>query len=265
MSDRITVTQGGAKLSVLVSGQTDGPTILLSNSLGAGLDMWGPQRKMLERHYRVIGYDTRGHGRSNTPAGDYSFTDLTADAVAILDHFGAENTDFVGLSLGGMTGLGLGLDHADRFKKVVCACARSDAPQPFADSWDDRIAAIDKGGLEAIWTGTLERWLTPDFMANNTDTVDMLAADFSATTANGYTGCARALQTLDYKKRLGAMTTPVLYISGAEDLGAAASEMQSMHDATPGAQYVNIPNAAHIANLNQVDAFNAALKNFLEI
>lgn len=265
MKSRVSLARGDVTLSACATGREDGPAILLSNSLGAGLGMWAPQRAFLEQHYRVIGYDTRGHGQSSTPAGDYSFDDLTADALAVLDHFGVETADYVGLSLGGMTGLGLALDHGDRFGKVVCACARADAPPPFANSWDDRIAAISGGGMSAIWPGTLERWLTERFINNNPDTIDALASDFMATTVAGYTGCARALQTLDYKRRLTEMTTPVLYISGADDMGAPPAEMNAMYVATPGSEYQNIVDCAHIANLNQADAFNDALKKFLEI
>ncbi|MFT7107854.1 MAG: 3-oxoadipate enol-lactonase [Yoonia sp.] len=265
MNDRVEIKSGDVTLSAHVTGKADGPAILLSNSLGAGLDMWEPQRAMLGRHYRVIGYDTRGHGHSSTPAGDYSFDDLTADALAVLNHFEVQTANYIGLSLGGMTGLGLGLHHADRFCKIVCACARADAPQLFADSWDDRIAAIATGGLSAIWPGTLERWLTPTFARKNQNVVADLANDFVQTTPAGYIGCARALQDLDYKRYLTGMNVPVLYISGTEDLGAPPAEMQAMWISTPGSEYINITDCAHIANLNQPDVFNAALQKFLEI
>ena len=264
MTDRVSLSRRDVTISALATGREDGPAILLSNSLGAGLGMWAPQRDFLGQHYKVIGYDTRGHGQSGTPPGDYSFDDLTADALAVLDHFDVETADYIGLSLGGMTGLGLGLDHADRFNKVVCACGRADAPPPFATGWDDRIAMITGGGMSAIWPGTLERWLTPQFVASNTATVDMLADDFMQTTVAGYIGCARALQTLDYKRRLSEMTTPVFYISGADDMGAPPSVMHEMFVATPGSEYESIPDCAHIANLNQTNAFNRALQGFLE-
>ena len=265
MTDRTTVRNGDTHLSVLVTGQPDGPTVLLSNSLGAGLHMWDPQRDLLNPHFRVIGYDTRGHGMSGTPSGSYSFGDLTADAIAILDHFEAERADIIGLSLGGMTALGLGLDYPDRVGRIVCACARADAPQPFVTSWDDRIAAITAGGMSAIWQGTLDRWLTRDVISSQPQTVTALAADFMATTVSGYTGCARALQQLDYRRRLPGMTAAVTYIAGADDMGAPPAAMQEMAQATPGSQYVEIPDCAHIANVNRADSFNAVLQNFLEI
>lgn len=265
MTERVSVRRNGVTLSAMVSGVADGPAILLSNSLGATLDMWGPQRDFLSRHYRVIGYDTRGHGQSETLDGPYSFDDLTADALAVLDHFEVEKADYMGLSLGGMTGLGLGLNHPKRFGKLICACARADAPPPFANSWDDRIAAITGGGMEAIWPGTLERWLTPQFVEANPEVVEALKQDFLQTTVAGYTGCARAMQQLDYRKRLTEMSVPILYVAGAEDLGAAPEVMNEMYVATPLSEYEKIASCAHIANLNQVDQFNQTIKAFLDI
>lgn len=264
MTDRITVRRGDTHLSVLVTGQANGPAVLLSNSLGASLDMWGPQRALLNGHFRVISYDTRGHGQSTTPPGNYSFEDLTADAIAILDHLKVDRADIIGLSLGGMTALGLGLDYPSRVKRIVCACARADAPQPFVTSWDDRISAISVGGMAAIWQGTLDRWLTSDVITAQPEMVSDLARDFAKTTSEGYTGCARALQQLDYRRRLPQLDPAVLFIAGADDMGAPSEVMEDMAEATPHAQYVEISNCAHIANLNQTDSFNRALQKFLE-
>jgi 3-oxoadipate enol-lactonase len=265
MTSRVSILRGNVSISALATGRMNGPAILLSNSLGASLEMWEPQRELLEKHYKVIGYDTRGHGQSSTPAGAYSFDDLTADAIAVLDHFKIEKADYIGLSLGGMTGIGLGLDHSERFNKIVCACARTDSPQLFVTSWDDRVSAIADGGMPAIWPGTIARWFTEDFVINNPKLVSKLADEFMQTTVVGYTGCARALQTLDYKRRLAEMTTPVQYISGANDLGAASSEMYEMWISTPNSNYHDIPDCAHIANLNQATDFNRIIKKFLEL
>lgn len=264
MIGRIAIANGDVILSAFTTGNPNSPAVLLSNSLGAGLEMWAPQREMLERTYRVIGYDTRGHGQSSTPAGPYDFDDLTGDALAILDHLEIETADFIGLSLGGMTGLGLGLNHADRFGKIVCACARADAPPPFAQIWDTRIAAIEADGMAAIWPGTLERWLTSHFIAENPETVAQLKATFLQTTVAGYSGCARAIQSLDFLRRLDRMTQPTLFVSGAKDTGAPTTVMEDMARAAPGAVHVDIPDCAHIANLNDAEAFNAALRAFLD-
>lgn len=266
MTGRVRVVRDGFTLSAVETGQGAGaPVILLSNSLGAGLAMWDHQRAQLGKTHRVIGYDTRGHGQSDTLPGPCSFDDLVADALAVLDYFEVETADYVGLSLGGMTGLGLGLAAPERLNKMVCCAARADNPAAFVKSWDDRIAAIETGGLSAIWPKTLERWLTADCIAANHDVVTELQTDFLRTSPAGYAGCAAALKQLDYLRQLGGLTVPTLYISGAEDIGAPPAVMEAMATATPGAKYTNIPNAAHIVNINAPAAFDVALHEFLEI
>lgn len=265
MNARVEVPREGFTLSALETGQGPGaPVVVLSNSLAAGLGSWAPQRALLESRYRVIGYDTRGHGQSGAPEGPYAFDDLVADVLAVMDHFGVERANYLGLSFGGMTGLGLALSHPERVEKLICAAARADNPAPFVKSWDDRLAAIEEGGLEKIWPGTLERWLTEDYRAAHPEVVAELERDFLATSPTGYAGCAAALKSLSYLKYLGEMTVPTLYISGSEDMGAPAAAMEEMANATPGAKYVCIEGAAHFINRNAESAFNQAILDFLE-
>lgn len=261
MSER--VETGGATIAAEVTGKDGGDWIVLSNSLGATRAMWAPQRALFEQSHRVLSYDTRGHGDSSTPDGDYSFDDLVGDVVALMNHFGIERADYVGLSLGGMTGLGLALSHPGRLKRLVCCDARADAPEPFARSWDERLAAIREGGVGAIWQGTLDRWLTHETQAAEQGLVAALKADFERTTVDGYAGCAAAIKRLDFLRRLNEITVPTLYVVGALDAGAPPAAMRAMADATPGADYVEIPDAAHIANLDNARAFDAAVTSFL--
>jgi 3-oxoadipate enol-lactonase len=257
------VETDGAAIAAEVTGNEAGDWIILSNSLGATRAMWGPQRAWLEETRRVLSYDTRGHGDSSTPAGDYTFGDLVGDVVALMDHFGIDRADFMGLSLGGMTGLGLALDHPGRVRRLVCCDARADAPEPFAKSWDERIAAIRAGGMTAIWPGTLERWLTPATQAEKPDLVAALKADFEGVRVDGYAGCAAALKRLDYLRRLPQMQVQTLYVVGAEDAGAPPAVMRAMADATPGAKFAEIAAAAHIANLDNPTDFDTAIRAFL--
>ena len=155
------VQAAGARLAFRVDGAAGKPWLLLSNSLAADLRMWDDQIGLLTRTHRVLRYDTRGHGGSEAPEGAYDFAMLVADMVAILDHVGAARADVMGLSLGGMTALGLGLGHPGRVGTLIVCDARADAPPPFVASWDDRIAAIRAGGMAAILEGTLARWFTP--------------------------------------------------------------------------------------------------------
>ncbi len=259
------VDLGGYSLNTKLDGPEGADWIILSNSLGADLTMWDDQIEALSARYRVLRYDTRGHGGSDTVAGGCSLADLNGDVVALMDHFGIGTASFMGLSMGGMTGMGLALDHADRVSRVVCADARADAPEPFRANWDARIAAVRDGGLAAIVDGTLGSWLTEDWRAANPDRVAQIRKMVLANDPDGYIACCRALKGLDYLRRLGAAAVPILYVGGDQDMGAAPAVMTAMADATPGGTYVKIPDAAHVANINAPAAFNAAISDFLHL
>ncbi len=256
------VDLGGYALNTRVDGAGE-DWIILSNSLGADLSMWDDQIDVLSAKYRVLRYDTRGHGGSDTVPGDCSFADLNGDVISLMDHFGIETAAFMGLSMGGMTGMGLAIDHAARVSRVVCADARADAPEPFRANWDGRIATVESGGLEAIVDGTLGSWLTEDWRSANPDRVAQIRAMVLANDPQGYIACCHALKGLDYLRRLGDAGVPVLYVGGDQDMGAAPVVMQTMADATPGGIYVTILGAAHVANINAPAAYNAAISRFL--
>ena len=254
------VQSAGARLAFRVDGEAGRPWLLLSNSLAADHRMWDDQIAMLTRTHRVLRYDTRGHGASDAPAGPYDFAMLVADMVALLDHVGAGRADVMGLSLGGMTALGLGLAHPARCGTLIVCDARADAPAPFVASWDDRIAAIAAGGMAAILEGTLARWFTPACPAG----VRARAAEMIlATPVAGYAGCAAALKGLDYLRHLPGMSRPVRYLGGAEDMGAPRAAMEAMAAATPDAQAVFLPGLAHIPNMEDPAAFEAAVAPWL--
>ncbi len=158
---RSTAQARDARLSIQVDGDDGKPWLLLSNSLATDLSMWDDQIPLLTRTHRVVRYDTRGHGASDAPEGPYDFATLVEDMVAVLDAVGAARADVIGLSLGGMTAMGLALAHPSRVSRLVVCCARADAPEPFRASWDDRVALVQEKGTEALVDGTLARWFTP--------------------------------------------------------------------------------------------------------
>jgi 3-oxoadipate enol-lactonase len=264
MTGRVTLASGVA-LNTRVDGPDDAPWLVLSNSLGADISMWQPQIPFLTAAYKVLRYDTRGHGKSDVPQGPYHFDDLVGDVIGLMDAMGIQTASFMGLSMGGMTGLGLSLSHADRITRVVCADARADAPPPFVAMWDQRMAAVAQGGLEAIADGTLATWLTEDWRTAHPAEAAAVRAMVTSHNPDGYIACCQALQKLDYLKSLGAAKTPILYVGGDKDVGAAPEVMGAMAAATPGGVYVEIPDAAHVANINAPEAFNAAIKDFLSL
>jgi 3-oxoadipate enol-lactonase len=255
----------GARLFTRVDGdeRTDAPWLVLSNSLAADHSMWDPQVPLLTARYRVLRYDTRGHGRSAAPEGLYSFAMLVDDVVRIMDHHGIGRAAFMGLSLGGMTGLGLAIEHGGRLDKLVCCDARADAPEPYVKAWDERLAVVEREGLPGILQGTVERWLVPSFRAAHPEVVAKVERMILATPPAGYRGCAEALKRLDYLKDLPRIAVPTLFVVGAEDLGAPPEVMRRMAEAVPGAKLAVIPDAAHLPNLDNTPAFNEAIAGFL--
>jgi len=259
------VISGDAEIAVRIDGAEHLPWIVLSNSLAADLSMWDDQIPFLTRSYRVLRYDTRGHGHSTAPVGPYSFDMLVGDLVAVMDHFDIVQADVLGLSMGGMTALGLGLRHPERVGRLICADARADAPLPFVAGWDQRIAAVETGGMGAILTGTMERWFTAETRQNRPEIVDRASRMVLSTSPVGYIGCAGALKGLDYLRHLRRMEPETLYIVGAEDSGAPAETMRTMAAETPGAQFEILSGVAHIANMEDVAGFNARVADFLDI
>lgn len=243
----------------------DAPWIVLSNSLAADHTMWDPQIPFLTRHYNVLRYDTRGHGGSSAPPGPYAMGNLVGDAAGLMDRFGLDKATFMGLSLGGMTGLGLALDHPDRLERLICCDARADAPEPFRQNWDARIADVETGGMQAVLQGTVERWLHPETRTAEPAVLKAVEAMILSTSPAGYQGCAEALKGLDYRRRMTAIIVPSLFVVGEADAGAPASVMRDMADAVPGARLAVVPRAAHLPNLDNPVAFAAIIGGFLDI
>ena len=225
--------------------------------------MWAPQVKLLGSFYKVIQIDTRGHGQSATPPAPYSFDDLVADAFGVLDRNRIETASVMGCSLGSMTALGMGIQSPARIDRIVCTAARADSPPPFRQSWYDRVGIIEEKGVEGLWDGSLGNWLTPAFREANPDSVAKMKADFLKTTQEGYRGCAMALKDLDYFKDLGNLEVPVLFVAGSEDKGAAPETMREMAAKAKSGTFSLIPDAGHIINVNQPEAFSLAIMDFL--
>ena len=250
------------RLNTRVDGAEGAPWIVLSNSLGATMEMWEPQMPLLTQHYRVLRYDTRGHGGSETAPGAFGFTELVADLVAVMDAHGVGRADVMGLSLGGMTGLGLALNHPDRVHRLVCADARADATEMFRQNFAGRAAKVREGGLEAVLDQTIDMWFTPEFIAANPETVAHVRAMVMSNDPAGYVATCEALPTLDYLKDLGRIEAEVLYIVGDADKGAPPDTMRDMAERTPRGRFVEIASAGHVANVNQPAAYDAALVEF---
>jgi 3-oxoadipate enol-lactonase len=260
------VKAGAVELACRIDGDAGKPWLILSNSLATDHSMWSPQMDTLTRSHQVLRYDTRGHGQSAAPPPPYSLDDLVGDVIALMDVLEIETADFMGLSLGGMTGLGLALDHADRIKRLVCCDARADAPEPYRKMWPANIDRAREQGMDALVEPTLERWFSQTFRFN-AQSAPVLSATgdmIRRTSVDGYAGCASALMGLDYHPRLGEIGIPTLYVVGETDPAAPQGVMKEMAELTPGAEFFTVQQAAHLSNLERPDLFNQAVGNWLD-
>jgi len=253
----------GVTLHYDVAGPDGAPWVTLSHSIAANMGFWDDQFATLAARFRVLRYDTRGHGQSGVGAAPYSLELLAQDVVALWDALGIEKSHFVGLSLGGMTGVVLGLDHPARVDKLVIANARLEADAAFTERWDQRIALAERDGMAAIAEGAAPLWFTERFIAANPRVIDHVRAVIAATDPQGFAGAGRAIRAIDLHRRLSALTPPILFIAGAEDGACPAEGIKADHAAVAGAAYVALSPAAHISNLEQPAGFTRAVAEFL--
>jgi 3-oxoadipate enol-lactonase len=243
-----------------LSGPADAPVVMLSNSLGTRLEMWDPQMPALAQ-YRVLRYDSRGHGRSDAPPGPYSIALLGRDALALLDALGLERVHFCGLSKGGMVGQWLGTHHGERLLSLaLCATA---ARIGTAELWNQRIEQSAREGMAALVDGVTERWFTGDYRAVPRPEIEQVRAMILATPAHGYGACCAAIRDMDQSEAIRSIRTPTLLVAGADDPATTLEMMRDLHERILGSRLVEIPKAAHLLNLEQAERFNRMFTSFL--
>jgi len=250
-------------LSIQVQGDAQAPVVIMTHSILASSLMWEAQADLLSaRGWHVVRVDTRGHGESEASSPPYAMNDLVADTLAVLDALQVERAHYVGLSLGGMSGFGLGIDHSDRLLSLCLCDARADAPPAFAAPWDERIAIAQQRGCAALAEATVDRWFGRAFLEAHADIKSRFLEVMAKTSVMGFTGCAQAIQKLDYLRDVGRIQLPVTLIVGAND-GPLPQAMRDLQALIPGAVLEVIPGAGHLPNIEQPDAFNAALLRHL--
>ena len=209
------IQANGITIHYDLSGPADAPVVLLSNSLGTRLEMWDPQLPALGQRYRVLRYDSRGHGRSSAPRGPYSIELLAADAIGLLDALRIDRVHFCGLSKGGMVGQMLGARHGDRLKSLTLASTACHvAPK---ELWDERIKTVTEQGMAAVADGVVERWFTAAFRAEPTIVVERVRQMVLETPAEGYAACCAAIRDMDLREAIRGIRLPTLVIVGDKD------------------------------------------------
>jgi len=229
------------------------------------LTLWDGQVPALAGDFRILRYDLRGHGGSEATGGDYSMALLVEDLKALLDAQKIQKTSLVGLGLGGALAQAFAIEHPDRLDRLMPCCCRARMVPDFAAMWHKLRETVRQNGLETIVEPTVQRWFSEDFKAAHPDVLDSIRRMIRGTTLEGYLGVTAAFLALDVEDRLQEIRAPILYVSGAEDkLGGPPALMQGLSGKVKGARHVSVPNAAHIANIQNPEGFNRVLGEFLK-
>ena len=251
-----------ARLAHRFHGPEDGPVLVLSGSLGTTAEaVWGEQLPALAKRHRVLAYDHRGHGASETPPGPYSIEDLGRDLLDLLDGLGIARVSFCGLSLGGMVGLWLAGAAPERVERLALLCTSARLGTP--EGWDERIAAVRRGGVGSIADSVVAGWFTPDFAAREPETVRRRREALSGTPVEGYLGCCAAIRDFDFSDRLAGVAAPALVVSGLQDTAAPVEHQAALAARIPQSRLVVLDGAAHLAPVEQGPAVAAALLSHL--
>jgi 3-oxoadipate enol-lactonase len=235
--------------------------LLFSNSLGTDFSMWDPQMPELQRSFRILRYDTRGHGRSSVTPGDYTIEQLGRDVIGLLDALRCDRVNFCGLSMGGMIGIWLGIHAPERLHRLVlCNTAARIGTK---ELWNARIATARKqNGMKSVAAAVIERWFTPEFRASSAGIVARAQQMLENSPPEGYAACCAAIRDMDQRESVAKIKAPTLVIYGAKDPVTPAADAHFLTGQIRGAAEVEL-DAAHLSNVEQAAAFTEAVSNFL--
>jgi 3-oxoadipate enol-lactonase len=260
------VVRNGYRLYFDLVGGPEAPVVAFSHSLAADSGMWAEQvPAFLTAGYRLLRIDMRGHGGSDAPPGNYSMRHLAEDVLCVLDGLELSAVDFCGLSIGGAIGQHLGINHPDRVRNLILCDTQ---PASFKDAltrWGGRIETIlEANSMEPIADATLARWLSADFKASHPVRWRQVRGMVTATTLQGYIGCAAALQNFNFVDDLPRISAPVLVICGENDPGADPELSRLISGRVRQGTYREIPRAGHLPNIEKADLFNATVLDWLK-
>ena len=254
------VTNGSCRIYWRGDGDATLPALVLGNSLGTDFSLWDPMLDALMKHFYVVRYDSRGHGGSEAPQGDYSLAQLTDDAQAVIAAARLTSYDYWGISLGGMVGMELGARRAIGLKHLVLSNTSAEFD---AGIWDARMAALKQGGMPAIIDGVIGRFFTPDFVAKNTIELKRVRNTALSHAPHGYAGCCAAIRDMDLYPRLANIQVPTLVVVGDFDLSTPLARGQALVERIKDAKLVTVP-SAHIPPTEIPDQYLNTVLPFLK-
>lgn len=251
------------ELNYSLEGPTSGPTLMLSNSLGTDLGMWDSNTPIFTKHFRVLRYDTRGHGASTVSPGPYCIEQLGRDALALLDALHIRRTHFCGLSMGGLIGQWMAVNAPERIERLVlCNTA---ARIGTSDTWNSRINTVLAGGVQAmedLREASIQRWFTPTYVERAPETVEVVVSMLARTDPLGYAANCAAVRDADFRAELSRINATTLIVCGASDQVTTTEDGRFMQSHIVGAELAEFP-AAHLSNVEMDDSFSLRVMDFL--
>ena len=251
---------GDAQLNYRLDGPARAPVLVLSNSLGTQLDMWAPQVAAFSERFRVLRYDSRGHGQSAVTPGPYTIERLGRDVIAMLDALAIERAHFCGLSKGGMVGMWLGVNASPRIDRLVLA--NTAAKVGTAELWNARIEAVRQGGMAAVADTVVGRWFTDGFRAREAAAVSRVRQMLLDTPPEGYIACCAAVRDMDQREDIAHISRPTLVIAGTYDAATPPVDTRRVAETVSGARYVEL-DSSHLSNVEQAGRFTEEAMGFL--
>ncbi|MCB2078419.1 MAG: alpha/beta fold hydrolase [Novosphingobium sp.] len=256
---------GDRRIAFDFLGPADAPVLCMAHALSADSSIWSEQvHALLARDWRVLRIDMRGHGGSDMVAGPWTMSDLADDVVQVLDFLELPQVHFTGVSIGGMIGQTLALEHPDRILSLILSGTSPRAVPGPASMWPDRFAAIEReGSLEAIADDAMRRWFTPTFRARRPRRWKQVRSVIANTPAEAYVAGARAIIAFDVLDRLSAIRVPTIVACGDGDEGTPPEGNRLIANRIPGARYEEIGNARHVPMMEHPETFNQMMINWL--
>ncbi|WP_337043122.1 bifunctional 3-oxoadipate enol-lactonase/4-carboxymuconolactone decarboxylase PcaDC [Emticicia sp. 17c] len=243
-----------------LQGTPNSPVLIFSNSLGSEMMMWDELVPHLLPYFRILQYDTRGHGGSETTPGPYSIEKLGKDVIELMNDLDIETAYYCGLSMGGLIGQWLGLNHPNRFKKLVLS--NTGAKIGNDERWNTRIETINKQGMQAIANETMERWFTEDFRRHKPQRVADTKAMFLRCNTAGYTSCCAAIRDADFREKVQNISVETLIITGDEDPVTNVEQAEFLANKIPFA-HLKVLHARHLTSTELPKEYAHTLIDFL--
>jgi 3-oxoadipate enol-lactonase/4-carboxymuconolactone decarboxylase len=247
------------KTNYKIQGTPNSPVLIFSHSLGTEMMMWDELVPYLLPYFRVLQYDTIGHGNSALPEEEFKMETLGLQVIELMDRLNIDKAYFCGLSMGGLIGQWLGIYHPERFYKI--ALSNTGARIGDDEGWNLRIKSLQVGGMNSILERTRSIWFTPEFIQNEPSKTESYMHMFLRSDVNGYCRCCTAIRDADFRKDLGKIAIPTLVIAGDQDPVTTIEHAKFLVENIEHASLALLP-AMHLAATELPEQFAKVLIKF---